>query len=114
MGLEITFCSSVLRPEGKGQVGDEMDSLRVTDFFCETAINQPNGGSLICSAIQTKCTEWSSTAQIFNYYKYLFKFLRGRKAKTTILITSGIGSTWVLLERVNPSPSPTHSVQESE
>uniref|UniRef100_M1DIK7 Polyprotein protein n=1 Tax=Solanum tuberosum TaxID=4113 RepID=M1DIK7_SOLTU len=39
---------------------------------------------------------------------------RGRKIKTTKLIAGGIGSTWVQLERVNPSPSPTHSAQESE
>ena len=34
--------------------------------------------------------------------------------KTTKLIVSGIGSTWVQLERVNPSPSPTHLSRESE
>ncbi|KAG5576572.1 hypothetical protein H5410_056706, partial [Solanum commersonii] len=39
---------------------------------------------------------------------------RGRKTKTTKLIASGIGSTWVQLERVNLSPSPTHSARESE
>uniref|UniRef100_M1DFL3 Putative plant transposon protein domain-containing protein n=1 Tax=Solanum tuberosum TaxID=4113 RepID=M1DFL3_SOLTU len=39
---------------------------------------------------------------------------RDRKTKTTKLITGGIGSTWVKLERVNPSPSPTHSARESE
>ncbi len=39
---------------------------------------------------------------------------RGRKTKTTKLIAGGIGSTWVQLERVNPSPSPTHSARESE
>ncbi|KAG5571394.1 hypothetical protein H5410_061160 [Solanum commersonii] len=33
---------------------------------------------------------------------------------TTKLIADGIGSTWVQLKRVNPSPSPTHSAQESE
>ena len=39
---------------------------------------------------------------------------RGRKTKTTKLIASGIGSTLVQLERVNPKPSPTHSARESE
>uniref|UniRef100_M1CNU6 Integrase core domain containing protein n=1 Tax=Solanum tuberosum TaxID=4113 RepID=M1CNU6_SOLTU len=39
---------------------------------------------------------------------------RGRKTKTTKLIADGIGSTWVQLERVNPSPSPTHSARDSE
>ncbi|KAG5629742.1 hypothetical protein H5410_001459 [Solanum commersonii] len=39
---------------------------------------------------------------------------RGRKTKTTKLIAGVIGSTWVQLERVNPSPSPTHSARESE
>ncbi|KAG5580179.1 hypothetical protein H5410_050806 [Solanum commersonii] len=67
MDLEIDFCSSVLSPEGKGQVGDEM----------------------------------KQSAQ------------RGRKTKTTKLIASGIGSTWVQFERVNPSPSPTHSARET-
>ncbi|KAG5585306.1 hypothetical protein H5410_045740, partial [Solanum commersonii] len=42
------------------------------------------------------------------------KVERYRKTKTTKLIASGIGSTWVHLERVNPSPSPTHSARESE
>ncbi|KAG5590923.1 hypothetical protein H5410_041437, partial [Solanum commersonii] len=54
---------------------------------------------------------------IFKHYKYLFKFLareRGHKTKTTKLIAGGIGSTWVHLGRVNPSPSPTHSARESE
>ncbi|KAG5571357.1 hypothetical protein H5410_061123 [Solanum commersonii] len=37
---------------------------------------------------------------------------RGRKTKTTKLIAGG--STWVQLERVNPSPFPTHSARESE
>ncbi|KAG5586325.1 hypothetical protein H5410_046759 [Solanum commersonii] len=39
---------------------------------------------------------------------------RGRKTKTIKLIADGIGSTWVQLERVNPSPSPTHLTRESE
>uniref|UniRef100_M1DFT9 Retrotransposon gag domain-containing protein n=1 Tax=Solanum tuberosum TaxID=4113 RepID=M1DFT9_SOLTU len=39
---------------------------------------------------------------------------KGRKTKTTKLITDGIGSTRVQLERLNPSPSPTHSARESE
>ncbi|KAG5585235.1 hypothetical protein H5410_045669, partial [Solanum commersonii] len=39
---------------------------------------------------------------------------RGRKTKATKLIAGGIGSTWVQLKRVNPSPSPTHSARESE
>ncbi|KAG5567972.1 hypothetical protein H5410_065012, partial [Solanum commersonii] len=39
---------------------------------------------------------------------------RCHKTKTTKLIAGGIGSTWVQLERVNPSPFPTHSAQESE
>ncbi|KAG5594661.1 hypothetical protein H5410_035893 [Solanum commersonii] len=38
----------------------------------------------------------------------------GRKSNTTKLIVGGIGSTWVQLERVNPSPSPTHSTRENE
>ena len=39
---------------------------------------------------------------------------RGRKTKTTKLIAGGIWLTWVQLERVNPSPSPTHLARESE
>ncbi|KAG5571259.1 hypothetical protein H5410_061025 [Solanum commersonii] len=39
---------------------------------------------------------------------------RGRKIKITKLIAGGIGSTWVHLDRVNPSPSPTHLARESE
>ncbi|KAG5595576.1 hypothetical protein H5410_036808, partial [Solanum commersonii] len=42
------------------------------------------------------------------------KAKRGRKTKTTKLIVDGIGLTWVQLERVNPSPSPTHSARESD
>ncbi|KAG5576527.1 hypothetical protein H5410_056661, partial [Solanum commersonii] len=38
---------------------------------------------------------------------------RGRKIKTTKLIAGGIGSTMVQPEKVNSSPSPTHSTQES-
>ncbi|KAG5615167.1 hypothetical protein H5410_014991, partial [Solanum commersonii] len=52
-------------------------------------------------------------------YDFILVFLafsreRGRKTKATKLIAGGIGSTWVQLERVNPSPSPTHSARESE
>uniref|UniRef100_M1DSV7 Uncharacterized protein n=1 Tax=Solanum tuberosum TaxID=4113 RepID=M1DSV7_SOLTU len=39
---------------------------------------------------------------------------RGRKTKTIKLIADGIGSTWFHLERVNPSPSPTHLARVSE
>ncbi|KAG5599156.1 hypothetical protein H5410_030526 [Solanum commersonii] len=39
---------------------------------------------------------------------------RGRKTKTTKLIAGGIGSKWVQLERMNPSPFLTHSTRESE
>ncbi|KAG5571669.1 hypothetical protein H5410_061435, partial [Solanum commersonii] len=39
---------------------------------------------------------------------------RGRKTKTTKLIAGVIGSTWIQLERVNPSPSLIHSTRESE
>uniref|UniRef100_M1E1A9 Uncharacterized protein n=1 Tax=Solanum tuberosum TaxID=4113 RepID=M1E1A9_SOLTU len=39
---------------------------------------------------------------------------RGRKTKTTKLMAVGVGRHEVQLERVNTSPSPTHSVRESE
>uniref|UniRef100_M1DDI6 Polyprotein protein n=1 Tax=Solanum tuberosum TaxID=4113 RepID=M1DDI6_SOLTU len=39
---------------------------------------------------------------------------RGRKTKTTKLIVGGIGSTWVQLEKENPSPSSTYSARENE
>ncbi|KAG5576704.1 hypothetical protein H5410_056838 [Solanum commersonii] len=42
------------------------------------------------------------------YHRAVLRNKRGRKTKTTKLIAGGIGSTWVQLERVNPSPSPTH------
>uniref|UniRef100_M1DF02 Integrase core domain containing protein n=1 Tax=Solanum tuberosum TaxID=4113 RepID=M1DF02_SOLTU len=74
IGQEITFCSSVLSPEWKDQVVDEMEQ------------------SACCRVFQE----------------------RGRKTKTTKLIVGGIGSTWVQLERMNPSPFPTHSAPESE
>ncbi|KAG5606682.1 hypothetical protein H5410_028174 [Solanum commersonii] len=77
MGLDIAFCSSVLSPEGKGQVGDEMDFAKVP--YRPTTQNAKR-----------------------------MKAKRGRKTKTTKLIAGGISSTWVQLERVNPSPSPTH------
>ncbi|KAG5631204.1 hypothetical protein H5410_002921, partial [Solanum commersonii] len=38
---------------------------------------------------------------------------RGRKTKTTKLMACVLGRHEVQLERVNPSPSPTHSAQES-
>ncbi|KAG5586043.1 hypothetical protein H5410_046477 [Solanum commersonii] len=78
MGLEITFCSSALSPEGKGQVGNEMEQ----------------------SARRRSCF-WLARE-------------RGRKTRTTKFIADGIESTWVQLERVNPSPSPTHSARESD
>uniref|UniRef100_M1DNG7 Uncharacterized protein n=1 Tax=Solanum tuberosum TaxID=4113 RepID=M1DNG7_SOLTU len=73
IGLEIAFCSNAMSPEGKGQVGDEMEQS--------------------CFRLARE---------------------KGRKTKTTKLIAGGIGSIWVQLERVNPSPSPTHSARESE
>ncbi|KAG5605933.1 hypothetical protein H5410_027425, partial [Solanum commersonii] len=78
---------------------------------------RPKGGSPSSSAIPTNCAEWIT---LFDSYKYPFKFCfwlareRGRKTKATKLIAGGIWSTWVLLKRVNPSPFPTHSAQESE
>uniref|UniRef100_M1DVL9 Uncharacterized protein n=1 Tax=Solanum tuberosum TaxID=4113 RepID=M1DVL9_SOLTU len=77
----------------------------------------PKGESPSSSAIPTNCAKWILRSTLFDSYKYPLKSLareRGRKTKTTKLIADGIGSTWVQLERVNPSPSPTHSAQESE
>ncbi|KAG5606654.1 hypothetical protein H5410_028146 [Solanum commersonii] len=42
------------------------------------------------------------------------KAKRGHKTKTTKLIVGGIGLAQVQLERMNPSPSPTHLPQKSE
>ncbi|KAG5599490.1 hypothetical protein H5410_030860 [Solanum commersonii] len=51
---------------------------------------------------------------VYSLFKCACSRERCRKTKTTKLIAGGIGSTWVQLERVNPSPSPTHSARESE
>ncbi|KAG5580235.1 hypothetical protein H5410_050862, partial [Solanum commersonii] len=100
IGLKITFCSSALSPEEKGQQyhisqrlktqrgerlqqeGDEIDQMANRRMYRRSRLTSPKE--------------------------------RGRKTKTTKLIVGGIGSTWVQLERVNPSPSPTHSARESE
>ncbi|KAG5580744.1 hypothetical protein H5410_051371 [Solanum commersonii] len=88
IGLEITFCSSVLSPEGKDQFCKAVPYLPTTQSAkrlkakARRRWNRPKGGSPSVS--------------------------------TTKLIAGGIGSTWVQLERVNPSPSPTHSARESE
>ncbi|KAG5571843.1 hypothetical protein H5410_061609 [Solanum commersonii] len=74
---------------------------------------RPKVGSPSSSAIPTNCAEWIIRSTLFYNYKYPLKF-RGRKTKTTKLIAGGIGSTWVQLERVNPSPSPTHSARETK
>uniref|UniRef100_M1DN13 Uncharacterized protein n=1 Tax=Solanum tuberosum TaxID=4113 RepID=M1DN13_SOLTU len=80
----------------------------------------PKGGSSSSSAIPTNCAEWILRSTLFDSYNYPLKACfrlaqeKGRKTKTTKLIASGIGSTWVQLERVNSSPSPTHSARESE
>ena len=39
---------------------------------------------------------------------YSLALEKGLKTKTTKLIGSCIGSTWVQLERVSPNSSPTH------
>ncbi|KAG5571602.1 hypothetical protein H5410_061368 [Solanum commersonii] len=103
-------------------------SRHVIEQFCEALLLLPNASKCenakgksrkvmkstkrqiaSVSAIPTNYAEWCFAAQIFKHYKYL-----GRKTKTTKLIAGGIRSTWVQLERVNPSPSPTHSARESE
>ncbi|KAG5590264.1 hypothetical protein H5410_040778 [Solanum commersonii] len=42
MGLEITFCSSVLSPEGKGQVDDEIEQLARRRPVSRSSIISPN------------------------------------------------------------------------
>ncbi|KAG5571400.1 hypothetical protein H5410_061166, partial [Solanum commersonii] len=113
MGLEIAICSSVLSLEGKGQVGDEMEQSEGDD------IDQKVDHRAYLQSRLT--TQWSSASQIFKHYKCLFKYLcfwltreGGCKTKLTKLIASGIWSTWVQLEIVNPSPSPTHLAGERE
>ncbi|KAG5590605.1 hypothetical protein H5410_041119 [Solanum commersonii] len=59
----------------------------------------------IAQAIRLK-QEGDESDQKVNYRAYRE---RGRKTKTTKLMAGGIGSTWVQLERVSPSPSPMHS-----
>ena len=44
---------------------------------------------------------------------FLFARERDCKTKTTKLMVSGLGQHEVNLERVNPSPFPTHSDRES-
>ncbi|KAG5590105.1 hypothetical protein H5410_040619 [Solanum commersonii] len=88
MGLEIAFCSSVLSPEGKGQVGDEMEQ----SAHRQSIPLKQEGDEIDQKADRRE----------------------GRKTKTTKLIVGGIGSTWVQLKRVSPSPSTTHSARESE
>ncbi|KAG5631572.1 hypothetical protein H5410_003289, partial [Solanum commersonii] len=83
MGLEITFCSSMLSFQGKGQVASRRSVPR----------------SITIPPNDPECEHAEE---------------RGRKTKTTKLIASGIGLTWIRLERVNPSPSCTHLVKESE
>uniref|UniRef100_M1DVG1 Uncharacterized protein n=1 Tax=Solanum tuberosum TaxID=4113 RepID=M1DVG1_SOLTU len=84
----------VLSPEGKGQVGDEMEQSVCCRSVPQSSTISPNDSK------REECL-W-------------FARERGRKTKTTKLIAGGIGSTWVQLERVNPSPSPTHSARENE
>uniref|UniRef100_M1DLF5 Uncharacterized protein n=1 Tax=Solanum tuberosum TaxID=4113 RepID=M1DLF5_SOLTU len=42
MGLEIAFCSSVLIPEGKGQVGDEMEQSALCRSVSRRSTISPN------------------------------------------------------------------------
>ncbi|KAG5570479.1 hypothetical protein H5410_060245 [Solanum commersonii] len=90
IGLKIAFCSNVLIPKGKGQVGSEM---------------KQSEGDEIDQTIDRRVYRRSRLTSLKE---------RGRKTKTTKLIAGGIGSTWVHLDRVNPSPSPTHSARERE
>ncbi|KAG5586045.1 hypothetical protein H5410_046479 [Solanum commersonii] len=93
MGLEIAFFTSVLSIEGKRQVGDEMEqSTHRRSILRSSTITSNDSKRKECFWLARE---------------------RGRKTKTTKLIAGGIGSTWVQLERVNPSPSPTHSTRDS-
>ncbi|KAG5580479.1 hypothetical protein H5410_051106 [Solanum commersonii] len=71
-------------------------SWRVVELFCEAVPYRPTTQN----AKRRKAREGSCQ------YDFILVFDRER--------AGGIGSTWVPLERVNPSPSPTHSARESE
>ncbi|KAG5610598.1 hypothetical protein H5410_021879 [Solanum commersonii] len=86
---------------------------------------RPKGGSSSSSAIPTNCIDfweslsfrgfWRLCSETLNIQRcFWFAGERGRKTKTTKLIVGGIGSTWVHLDKVNPSTSATHSARETE
>ncbi|KAG5585156.1 hypothetical protein H5410_045590 [Solanum commersonii] len=81
------------------------EGLKITETSWRVA-NRPRDRLLF------QCVDPSRERSIPNRISSLCIWLarkRGRKTKTTKLIAGGIGSTWVQLKRINPSPSPTHS-----
>ncbi|KAG5619709.1 hypothetical protein H5410_004927 [Solanum commersonii] len=71
-------------------------SRRVTDQFCKAVLYCPTTHNV--KRLNATCF-WLARE-------------RCRKTKTTKFIASCIRSTWVQLERVNPSPSPTYSARD--
>ncbi|KAG5587430.1 hypothetical protein H5410_047864, partial [Solanum commersonii] len=86
----------------------KMRSWCITEQLCEEVLLLPNASK--CKNAEGK----SIKAMKLTKRQMIECIERGHKTKTTKLIASGIGSTWVQLERVNPSPFLTHSARERE
>ncbi|KAG5631140.1 hypothetical protein H5410_002857 [Solanum commersonii] len=98
-------------------------SRHVTEQFCEVVLLSPNAskyqnveGKRRKAMKSTKrwIVERIDDPDELHRMCFWLAQERGRKTKTTKLIAGAIGSTWVQLERVKPSPSPTHLARESK
>ncbi|KAG5610580.1 hypothetical protein H5410_021861 [Solanum commersonii] len=88
--------------------GDEIDQTMDCRVYWRSRITSPKG------PLQHKFSNTINTSKTLILGCFWLAQERGRKTKTTKLLAGGIRSTWVQLERVNPSPSPIHLARESE
>ncbi|KAG5619713.1 hypothetical protein H5410_004931 [Solanum commersonii] len=68
MGLEIAFCSTMLSPQGKGQVGDAMGEWHVADQFRKAVPYRPMTKNV--KRLKVKLTmKWSSRCVTDQFHK---------------------------------------------
>ncbi|KAG5580437.1 hypothetical protein H5410_051064, partial [Solanum commersonii] len=95
-------CSSVLSPEGKGQVCDEKEQSKGDEL-------DQRADRRVCRRSRLTAPNSPSQHKFLNTINTCLNFVFELNEIPVV-----IGSSWFQLERVNPRPSPTLSARESE